>query len=77
MDFKYLSSIETFQIIWNVWNGPENLPKFSIFQDFHLVNYKSNLQEKCYEYGNGTCYRELNLQQNDVSYVYRWARVRK
>ena len=40
MNFKYLSSIETFQIISNVWNGPENLLKFSISPDFHPVNYK-------------------------------------
>ena len=77
MNIKYLSSIEIFQIIWNVWDGPENLPKFSIFPDFHLINYNRIYENKVTSMAMEYCYRELNLQQNDVSYVYRWARVRK
>ena len=58
MNFKYLSSIETFQIIWNVWNGPENLPKFAFFLDL-ITNriYENNLTNMAMEHviGNKIC----------------------
>ena len=49
-----LSSIETLQIIWNVWSKPENLLKFSNFPDFFLVVqnkiYKNNISNIAIEH---------------------------
>ena len=61
-----VSSIKTFQMIGNLRNTSENLPKFVIFPDILPFNSKWNLHCLFFQNCTRTDFVELNLEHNDV-----------
>ena len=65
-----VSSIKTFQMIWNVLNTSESLPKFVIFTDILPFNSKQNLHCLIFPklHQDYFCRIEFGAN-NDVQYV--------